>query len=99
MIIDEPFEFEWDQANFNKNLLKHNVSNEEIEQVFWDDQKKIFVDSKHSLTEKRHILLGKTFENRVLFIVFTIRKNKIRVISARDLNKKELNLYTDRHEK
>jgi uncharacterized DUF497 family protein len=93
MNIDEPVEFLWDLGNINKNLNKHNVTNEEIEQAFWDDDKKTLVDSLHSGTEERHILLGKTFAKRILFIVFTIRRGKIRVISARDFNKKELNLY------
>ena len=93
MNIEEPIEFLWDKGNFDKNLSKHNVTNEEIEQVFWDYNKKIYVDHKHSGIEIRHILLGKTFAGRILFIVFTIRKYKIRVISARDLNKKEKLLY------
>jgi len=93
MIIKEPIEFLWDKGNHNKNLGKHNVTNEEIEQVFWDEDKKILVDNKHSTLEERQILLGKTFKGRVLFLVFTIREGKVRVISARDLNKKEINLY------
>ena len=93
MNIEEPFEFLWDKGNIDKNLFKHNVSNESIEQAFWDDEKRYFVDHKHSGIEERHILLGKTFAGRILFIVFTIRQGKIRVISARDLNKKELFLY------
>jgi len=93
MNIIQPVQFLWDRGNIDKNLIKHNVSNEEIEQTFWDDNKKILIDNKHSDYELRHILLGSTFEGRILFIVFTIRMNKIRVISARDLNKKELNLY------
>ena len=62
--------------------------------VIWDGDKKILIDDNHSTLEQRHILLGKTFEGRILFIVFTIRTDEIRVISARDLNKRELNLYS-----
>ncbi|MEI7579518.1 MAG: BrnT family toxin [bacterium] len=86
-------EFVWDQGNLDKNLKKHHVSNEEIEQTFWDPNKKALKDHKHSELENRQILLGKTFAGRLLFIVFTVRQGKIRVISARDLNKKEFNLY------
>ena len=93
MNLEEPIEFLWDKGNFDKNLSRHNVTNEEIEQVFWDDDKKIHIDHKHSETEERHILLGRTFAGRILFIVFTLRNSKVRVISARDLNKKELVLY------
>lgn len=91
MNIEDPFEFLWDKGN--KNQTRHNVKNEEIEQVFWDEEKKIYRDCSHSNTEERLLLLGKTFDQRVLFIVFTIRNGKVRVISARDLNKRELNLY------
>ena len=89
----EIIEFEWNKGNRDKNLKAHRVSDEECEEVFFDSQKKILKDTLHSVNEKRHILIGKTKLKRLLFLVFTIRKNKIRVISARDLNKKEKQLY------
>lgn len=95
-VFREPTEFEWDKGNIDKNLLKHGVRNEECEEVFFDPNKRMLRDPFHSDKEKRYILLGKTKRQRVLFIVFTIRKKKVRIISARDLNKKELHLY---HEK
>lgn len=88
--------FEWDKGNVDKNLIRHGVRNEECEEVFFDPQKRVLRDPLHSGKEKRYIVLGKTKKQRVLFIAFTTRKNKVRVISARDLNKKELHLY---HEK
>ncbi|OGF75946.1 hypothetical protein A3H65_04465 [Candidatus Giovannonibacteria bacterium RIFCSPLOWO2_02_FULL_45_14] len=93
IILPGPLEFEWDKGNQGKNLLKHVVSDEECEEVFFDERKKILKDVLHSGKEERYLLLGQTKEKRILFIVFTIRKNKIRIISARDLNKKELKLY------
>ena len=85
--------FEWDAHNRDKNLAKHRVTNEECEEVFFDERKNILKDLLHSGTEKRYIVIGSTKESRVLFVVFTIRNTKIRVISARDLNKKERHLY------
>lgn len=85
--------FEWDKGNKDKNLLKHNVSNEECEEVFFDEHKKLFGDIQHSLLERRCILIGRTKEYRVLCVIFTLRKNYIRVISARDTSKKERSLY------
>jgi len=93
IIVNPPFEFEWDKGNDIKNFLKHGVSNEEIEQIFWDENKKLFEDEIHSDEEDRYILLGKTFDEKLLFVVFTLRGRKIRVISARSLNKREISLY------
>jgi len=89
----EIIEFDWDKDNKDKNLKKHGVSDEECEEIFFDPRKKILKDILHSTNEGRYILIGKTKLKRFLFLVFTIRKNKIRVISARNLNKKEKHLY------
>ena len=86
-------EFEWNKGNRDKNLEMHGVSDEECEEIFFDSKKKILKDAIHSINEERYILIGQTKLKRILFLVFTIRKNKIRVISARDLNKKEKHLY------
>lgn len=91
--FDQIKSFQWDIGNKDKNLISHNVSDQECEEIFFDDNKKIFKDILHSGTEKRFILIAKTKLNRLLFLVFTIRRKKIRVISARDLNKKEKKLY------
>ena len=92
-ILPEPIKFEWDQGNENKSLLKHGVSDTESEEVFYDKHKKLYKDKLHSGQETRYILIGQTKQEKLLFIVFTKRKNKIRVISTRDLNKKEKQLY------
>ena len=93
VVIKEPFVFEWDKGNKDKNWLKHKVQNVECEEVFFDVNKKILKDKLHSKKEKRYILLGETKKFRALFIVFTIRNKKIRIISARDLNNKERRIY------
>lgn len=93
IVLSEPLRFFWDKGNLDKNLLKHRVTDEECEEVFFDEDKKIYNDILHSGQEERYILIGKTKLGRLLFIVFTKRKNKVRVISARDMNKKEWKLY------
>lgn len=93
-IIDlpQPLEFEWDKHNSNKIRLRHSITPTETEQAFFDDYS-IFFDSKHSTSENRYQLIGKNNTGKVLFIVFTLRNNKIRIISARSANKKERNNY------
>jgi len=91
-VLPEPLEFQWDKGNIDKNL-KHKVINEEIEEVFFDNKRYIFKDEIHSNGEERHRILGRTKKKRLLFVVFTVRKNKVRIISARDVNKKEVYLY------
>lgn len=94
--LDKPLSFDWDKGNLLKNLVKRSVSNKECEEAFGDTSKKILEDIKHSAKESRFLLLGKTKNNRLLYIVFTLRGKKIRVVSARDLNKKEDNYYEKR---
>ncbi|MBK7229770.1 MAG: BrnT family toxin [Ignavibacteriales bacterium] len=87
--------FQWDAGNSNKNLIKHSVTNPECEQVFFNQPIIIVDDSKHSEQEKRWFLLGRTDQDRFLFAVFTIREELIRIISARDMNKKEREIYNE----
>ena len=95
-LLSKVLAFEWDEANRQKNVAKHRVSNEECEEVFFDPRKKIAKDIFHSDRELRYILIGATRNERYLFIVFTVRKTKIRVVSARDLNCKEYYLYEEK---
>ena len=92
-VLPDPLEFQWDKGNIKKNLEKHGFKHTEIEEVFFNKQKKILKDKLHSKNENRYILLGKTRKAKVLFVVFTVRNKKARVISARRLNKKEMKLY------
>lgn len=93
LIIPEPIEFEWDKGNTNKNLKKHKVTDKEAEEPF--DNEPIFIkkDIKHSVIEKPYHALGTTDDGRLLFLSFTIRKNRVRIISARDMNYKERRIY------
>lgn len=90
--------FQWDQHNTEKNWQKHKVTPAECEEVFFNKPLVVTDDSKHSSSEKRFYLLGKTDLSRKLFIVFTIRKKLVRVISARNMNKNEKRSY-DKHER
>ncbi len=92
-LLPEIVEFEWDESNQLKNWLNHEVTSIEAEEVFFDKNKKLYPDPIHSKKEVRKILIGKSKSGRLLFLVFTIRHNKIRVISVRDLNKRERGLY------
>ncbi len=85
--------FQWDYGNIDKNWLKHKVSNNECEQIFFNEPLLIADDKKHSDIELRWFALGKTDLNRCLFVVFTIREGLIRIISARDMHKKEREIY------
>ena len=97
IILKEPFEFEWDKGNIDKNEIKHRVQNKESEEIFFDSNKKIIKSRKlYFKDEDRYILIGKTKKERLLYIVFTKRGRKLRIISARDINKKEKYLYEKR---
>ena len=85
--------FQWDKGNFDKNWIKHSVSNTECEEPFFNIPFIVKEDSIHSHSENRFYALGQTDADRMLFIVFTIRNNLIRVISARDMSRNEKNTY------
>jgi len=87
--------FQWDKGNIEKNRLKHKVLNSECEQVFFNEPLIVADDVKHSQKEKRWFVLGRTELGRKLFIVFTIRNKLIRVISAREMTKKERKIYDE----
>lgn len=92
MILPEAISFDWDEANLKKSKRKHNVDSLESEQVFHNNPV-YFHDEKHSQKEERFAAYGITDQGRKLLIVFTIRNNKIRVISSRNQNKKERRVY------
>lgn len=85
--------FDWDRGNVEKNWLSHQVTPQKAEQVFFNLPLVVADDVKHSRSEKRYLVLGQTDEDRPLFIAFTLRKGRIRVISARDMNRKEREVY------
>ena len=91
--LDEIEGFDWDDGNRTKNWIKHQVSTAECEEVFFNLPLLYADDKQHSQEERRCYVLGQTNAERLLFIAFTIRTNKIRVISARDMSREERQAY------
>ncbi|CDN51168.1 BrnT family toxin [Neorhizobium galegae] len=87
--------FEWDEANARKSADKHDVSQSEAEQVFFNEPLLMIPDLRHSFTEQRIHALGRTDDGRLLHITFTLGANetRIRVISAGDMSRKERSYY------
>lgn len=92
-LLPKPIAFEWDTGNKDKNWEKHKVNSREAEEVFFNKPLKVFPDMKHSTLEKRFQALGNTNADRKLSVFLTIRSEKIRIISARNQNKKERKQY------
>ena len=88
--------FDWDEGNERKSLRKHDVSQGEAEQVFFGTPLFVLEDVSHSQKEDRFHALGKTEAGRLLHVTFTIRARKIRVISARDMHRKERRIYEEK---
>jgi uncharacterized DUF497 family protein len=88
--------FEWDSSNAEKNWLKHRVEYRECEEAFLDPESIQYYDTLHSGKEDRYIVIGRTAQQRILFVVFTLRQNKVRVISVRDAHKKERKRYEEK---
>ena len=89
--------FDWDTHNI-AHIARHDVKPEEAEETFYQEPQIIANDEEHSQTEVRYSMLGQTKKGRKLNIIFTFRgkqKEKIRVISARDQNKKERKEYDE----
>ncbi|MBX2997569.1 MAG: BrnT family toxin [Caldilineaceae bacterium] len=95
--IPQPIAFEWDDGNEEKIWVRHGVSATEAEECFFDRDKRLLHDHLHTTDfEARYILLGRTRRSRLLLIVFTVRGDSVRVISARDCTPKERKLYAKR---
>ena len=88
--------FDWDQGNISKNWEKHKVTPSQCEELFFNRPLVVQTVEQYSPSENRYFALGKTDADRLLFIVFTLRGKKIRVISARDMSRQERKVY---HEK
>ena len=85
--------FDWDNGNLSKNWEKHKVAYWECEQIFFNRPLVAARDEKHSNHEIGFYALGKTDLNRKLFVVFTIRNKLVRIISAKDMSRKEKQEY------
>ena len=85
--------FQWDEGNAEKNWLRHAVSQGECEEVFFNSPLLVVPDEGHSAAEARFYALGQTDAGRGLFVVLTIRGALVRVISARDMSRREKKEY------
>jgi uncharacterized protein len=91
--LDDCAGFDWDEANAQKNWDLHHVTQAEAEDVFFNEPLAVRADIRHSRREKRYYALGQTSLGRYLFAAFTIRRKMIRVISIRDMNRREREFY------
>lgn len=87
--------FDWDEGNARKSLDKHGVTRQEAEEIFANVPLLLAHDVQHSQSEARFQALGRSFAGRQLHVTFTLRSEstKIRVISARDMSRKERTIY------
>ena len=87
--------FAWDSTKAKKNIKIHGVSFDEASTAFKDTLSLTIYDPLHSDDEHRQILIGSSYQNRMLVIVYTERGDKIRIISARKATKHERNQYEE----
>ena len=85
--------FDWDDGNVDKNWDLHRVAFWEAEEVFFNEPLVVGVDVSHSSLEDRYLALGRTDRGRLLFLSFTVRRTLIRIISARDMTRREARTY------
>ena len=91
----DEMEFEWDPEKENVNITKHGVSFDEAMSVFYDALSLTYPDPDHSVRENRSIIVGMSNKPRLLFISHIDKGNHIRIISARELTRKERKQYED----
>jgi uncharacterized DUF497 family protein len=87
--------FHWDAGNADKNWDLHQVSQAECEQVFFNRPILVGPDEKHSQGEPRYAALGQTNAGRWLAVIFTVRGSLLRIISARDMSRRERRVYEE----
>lgn len=89
----DPVGFDWDEGNSGKNWATHDVADFECEELFFNQPLIVRPDPEHSTREARFYALGVTDQSRPLFVAFTVRQNLIRIISARDMTRRERRIY------
>ena len=85
--------FDWDRGNAEKNWARSAVSRNEAEEVFFHEPVLLAEDAKHATREPRYLVLGRTNADRRLAVIFTVRRDLVRVVSARPMSRKERTLY------
>ena len=91
--------FEWDEANITKKWERHHVAPEEAEDIFFHEPLIVRSDVRHAKREKRYYTLGQTSQGRQLFVAMAIRRKLLRVISVRDMNRNEAEMYAKTEKK
>lgn len=86
-------DFEWDAAKADSNQKKHGVSFEEASTAFGDPLSLTIPDPDHSQEEDRFVLMGETYQRRLVVVVFTERGDRLRLISARLATRRERRTY------
>lgn len=95
-ILPKTITFQWDTGNIRKNLIKHNVTTQEAEEIFTQRPFLTSKDIRHSSDkEQRYHGLGQTKNKRRLQVTFTLRREEIRIISIRDMDRKERKQYEE----
>jgi hypothetical protein len=89
-------EFEWDRTKREHNIRYHGVDFKETRETFADRHAFVQFDGRHSVTEERFSLLGRTAAGQLLMTVFTSRGAKIRIISSRRASRRETIGYEER---
>ena len=93
-----PLSFEWDEQKARTNLRKHGVSFEEATTVFGDPLSRTISDPLHSDEENRFVIIGRSFINRLLVVIYTERGDNIRIIAAREATSREKKAYAENEE-
>lgn len=91
--LPETLDFEWDDGNIDKNYKKHGITQKEAEEVFVSEELYVKEDLKHSQKEERYIAFNRSQSGIYILTVFTLRKKRIRIISARQMHRKEIEKY------
>lgn len=92
--LADNLKFQWDEGNAEKNLIAHQVTRSEIEQMFFRRPMVVAKLSQQARREPKYFALGRTDAGRQLFVVFTTRDQLIQVISARDMTRRERRAYS-----
>lgn len=86
-------DFEWDRKKALVNERKHGVNLEEAAEVFADESSSTVADPDHSVDEQRFVIFGRTHADKPLVVAFTERNGRIRIISARQMTRRERKAY------
>ena len=87
--------FDWNPIKAESNQTKHNVSFQEAVSVFDDPLSITFSDPEHSIEEERMIIIGRSKNDRLLFVSHLDRNNTTRIISAREVTRSEKRIYEE----